>query len=416
MGAEGGQARGAPERALQHVGAAQPGPGDGEAAHHVDQPLVAPGIDRHQRHVDPARLAPGTGLDREARGRQQGGGALHRLVRHRRRGTAGGRHLGTLGGDPVAGGLHVGRVGLVAQVVATRAHRGHRRRAHAHERVEHQVAPPGVELDEALRQLDREGGGMPHPGGALGRQLPHVQRGLHELVGRGGRLVRQPRGRPRGAVDGPVEPPLGRHHHPLGQVAQHRVGGAAERPPGAVAPRAPGLAPHHLAPQQQAQPVLEDADHVGRQRPVRLAPQVGDVDRDAAPRLQLGHALGEDVGQQVEVLVVRRGDALPPQLLLVLLAGEIGRRGDDQRHRVGLHPVHRAGVAQVDLVDHAGRPDVVVGGQHGRGEAPVERRSVVVLAPGHAEGGRRRRSPSPVACGHSQPSRCCHAGHTRDGV
>src|SRR5918997_1838218 len=90
-------------------------------------------------------------------------------------------------------------------------------------------------------------------------------------------------------------------------VMSRRTGFAAPRND----PHAPGAAgalallPDELAPEQQAEPVLEDADDVGREAAVRLAPEVGDVDGDAAARLERPHALGEHVLQQLEVLEVR---------------------------------------------------------------------------------------------------------------
>ena len=76
--------------------------------------------------------------------------------------------------------------------------------------------------------------------------------------------------------------------------------------------------------------MLEDADHVGRQAAVRLAAEVGDVDGDSSAGLERAHALGEHVGQHLEVFEVRGGDALALELLFVLLAGEVRRRGDDE--------------------------------------------------------------------------------------
>ena len=162
------------------------------------------------------------------------------------------------------------------------------------------------------------------------------------------------------ARHGAVEPALAGDQDPLGEVAQHRVGRLLERAPRAVAAGAAGLAPHDLAPQQQAEAILQDADDVGRQGAVRLAPEVGDVDGDAAAGLELGHALGEDVFQHAQVVDVGGRDVPLAQLGFVGLAGEVGRGGDDQRDRRRSHAVHRAGVADVDLVDHPGRLDDVV--------------------------------------------------------
>ena len=64
-----------------------------------------------------------------------------------------------------------------------------------------------------------------------------------------------------------------------------------------------------------------------------LRPEVRDVHRDAPARFELARAFGEHVAQQVEVLEVRRRDALAFELLFVLLAREVRRRRDDQRDR-----------------------------------------------------------------------------------
>ena len=185
---------------------------------------------------------------------------------------------------------------------------------------------------------------------------------------------------------------------PLGDVAEGGVGGLGERTPRAAAAGALALLPDDLAPEQQAQAVLEDGGDVGREAAVRLAAEVGDVDRDAAAGFERAGALGEHVLEQLEVLAVRAGDAVGRQLLLVLLAGEVGRRRDDEGHRPGGHGGHVAGVAQLDRIadrriDLGGREDRVVLGDLGRLEAGVEGRRVVVLPPAHAEVRRRGRLP-----------------------
>src|SRR3546814_7111320 len=80
----------------------------------------------------------------------------------------------------------------------------------------------GVEVDQALGQLDGERRRVPDPRGALGCQLPHVEGGVHELVGRGGGLGGQPPSGAHRRLDGTVEAALAGDHHPLGEVAQHR--------------------------------------------------------------------------------------------------------------------------------------------------------------------------------------------------
>ncbi len=132
---------------------------------------------------------------------------------------------------------------------------------------------------------------------------------------------------------GPLEATLRGDDHALGHVAQHRVRGLAERPPRARARRRCRLLPDHLAPQQQPEIVLEDGDHVGAERPIRLAAEVRDVHRDPAAGLEHPSALGEHVAQHLQVVEVGGGDALA-DLELVVLADEVGRRGDHEGDRV----------------------------------------------------------------------------------
>ena len=133
------------------------------------------------------------------------------------------------------------------------------------------------------------------------------------------------------------------------------LAGLRNEPQAQLPAGAPGLEPHDLAPQQQAEPVLQDADDVGRQRPVGLAAQVGDVDGDAAAGLELARRTRRTRPRAARGTRCTTPGCPRPELLLVLLAGEVGRRGDHERHRRRLHAVHRAGVAQVDLVDDARR-------------------------------------------------------------
>ena len=88
---------------------------------------------------------------------------------------------------------------------------------------------------------------------------------------------------------------------------------------------ADALPPHDLTPQEEAEVVLQDPDDVGRQAAVGLATEVRDVDRDATTGFQRALALGEDVGEQLEVLDVGARDAVAVELLFVLLAGEVRR-------------------------------------------------------------------------------------------
>ena len=160
---------------------------------------------------------------------------------------------------------------------------------------------------------------------ALRLDVPHVERGRHELVGVDRVLRRQAAPLAIGAAQRAVEAALARDDDALGRVAQHRIRRAAERSPRAAAGRAFALAPHDLAAQQEAELVLEDADDVGGEAAVGLAAEVGDVHRDAPARLELARALGEHVGEQLEVLDVRARHAVALELLFVLLAREVRR-------------------------------------------------------------------------------------------
>ncbi len=109
-------------------------------------------------------------------------------------------------------------------------------------------------------------------------------------------------------------------------VTSRRTGLAAERKePQAHEPLAPSPFCHTISPRgKQVQVVLEDGHDVGGQAAVGLAPEVGHVDGDAAARLEHALALGEDVAQQGQVLDVGPRHPLAVELLLVLLAGEVG--------------------------------------------------------------------------------------------
>jgi hypothetical protein len=294
-----------------------------------------------------------------------------------------------------AGLSHVGGVDVVPGKVAAGPDRCHRGRPRTHEGVEHEVAVVGVEVDEPSRQGDGERRGVADARGRLGWDLPDVGGGLHELVA--------PEGGRRGQVfpvtltggEGAVEPALAGNDDPLGQVTQDGVGGPLERAPRAGTGRATGLVPDHLAAQQEPELVLEDADDVRGQRPVRPPADIGHVDRDPSTRLQLAHALGEHVLEHLQVLEVGGRDVTLPDRLLVLLAGEVGGRRHHQGHRGIRDFLHLAGVADEELVDCLVRVHGLVRAELGGPEARREGAGVVVLPAGHAEArclGRFRRS------------------------
>ncbi len=301
------------------------------------------------------------------------------------------------------GGADVALVDVEAYVVTIRADRRHCGAACTHERVEHEVAPIGVQLDESLRQLDGERRGVTHPSSALRVDLPDVGRPVHVVVAVDGVLEGQAFGLALGAGAGAVESALRGHDHALGEIAQHRVGRVLERSPGAVPRCALALAPDDLAAQEQPEVVLQDADHVGRQRAVRLAAEVGNVDGDATAWLELVDTYGEHLAKHLEVLAVRRRDVIVLEIFFVRLAREVGRRRDDQRDRAVLDAlaavVHPPRVEVPDLVADAERVHGVVGRQLRCAEALVEGGGVVALAATDPEVGRRRGTTPGLAHG-----------------
>ena len=166
---------------------------------------------------------------------------------------------------------------------------------------------------------------MAHTDGALGRDVPHIERQRHEVVGPDAALVGEALATALLGAACPPEAALAGHDDALGHVAQHGIGGRPEGAPGARAAGPFTFLPDDLAAGQQVQVVLEDGHDVGGQAAVRLAAEVGHVDRDAAARLEHPLALGEDVAQQRQVLHVGARHTLAVELLLVLLAGEVGR-------------------------------------------------------------------------------------------
>ena len=315
---------------------------------------------------------------------------------------------------PTLGDLDVVGVGVEADIVATRSHGGDRGAARAHERVEHQVAPVRVELDQAARQLDRERRRVPDSCRALGADLPQVGGRLHELVARdrGGR--RQAGLGPLRRCERTIEATLAGDDDPLGDVAQDRVGRTLERAPGTRAARRAALPPHDLAPQQQAE-VLEDLGDVAREGAVRPAAEVRHVHGDATTRLEHPLALGEHVVEQLEVLEVVGRHAVDAELLFVGLAGEVRRRRDDQRDRVRRDLGHVACVVGVDDVEVRRRRDGRVGRDLWCHEAVVERGGVMALSSAGTEVGRRRRGAG-AAGGRRGTARGAHASPPASGA
>src|ERR1700738_3932004 len=151
-------------------------------------------------------------------------------------------------------------------------------------------------------------------------------------------------------ANGPVESPFASDDNPLRDISEDRVPGTLERPPGARTPCGATLPPHDLTSEQQPAP-LEDLDDISCQRAVRPAPQVGDVDGDPAPRFDHSLAFAEHVAQEAQILEVGCRDAVAAEALLVILAGEIWRRGDNKGDRIGFDRVHVACIVAMDYVD-----------------------------------------------------------------
>ena len=157
---------------------------------------------------------------------------------------------------------------------------------------------------------------------------------------------------------------------------------------------------------------------VRRERPVRPAAEVGDVHGDATAGLERADALGEHLGEHLEVLQVGPGHVALPQRLLVLLAREVRGRGDHQGHGAVGHLAHGTGVPAEHVVQGplrlAGRSRLLRGGDVRSGEAGVELRRVVALPLGHAERrGGRGRGPATLPGGTGAVRCGGRAGHGR---
>ncbi len=83
--------------------------------------------------------------------------------------------------DPALGESGVVGIGLIPHVVPAALNGGHRGGPRPEKRVEHQIIGEGVKLDEPLRELDGEGGGVADPAGRLGEDVPNRDRCLEEL-------------------------------------------------------------------------------------------------------------------------------------------------------------------------------------------------------------------------------------------
>jgi hypothetical protein len=156
------------------------------------------------------------------------------------------------------------------------------------------------------------------------------------------------------------------------------------------------LDPDDFAPKEETEVILQDSDDIGRQGPVGLPAQVGDVDGDPATRLEHPLALGEDVAKHLQVVEIGRRHAVLTERLFVRLAGEVRRRRDDECDGV-VRKLDLPGVgAYQGLAQLEWRPDVIVGGQL-RGAKPcVEVAGIVTLSAADTKptGRRHRVDPS----------------------
>ena len=162
------------------------------------------------------------------------------------------------------------------------------------------------------------GAGCPTCVARSGGELPHVGGRLHELVAR----QRRSHGRPRclrslGASSARSNRPLLATITRSLRSRSTGLPGSLERAPRARPRAAAALHPDDLAAEQESESILEDRDDIGRERAVRLAPEVRDVDREPPAGLERAHAFGEHVLEPLEILeVAARARALlraPPR-------------------------------------------------------------------------------------------------------
>src|SRR2546423_593206 len=118
-------------------------------------------------------------------------------------------------------------------------------------------------------------------------------------------------------TDSPIKALLTCDDDALSNVSEDRIAGALERSPRARAARRLALPPDDLAAHQQSE-VLQNLSYIPRKRPVRATAEVRHVDSNSTSRFENALALGEDIGEQLEVLDVRSRHTVLAQLLLIL--------------------------------------------------------------------------------------------------
>ncbi len=216
---------------------------------------------------------------------------------------------------------------------------GDGRGARAHERIEHEVAAVGVELDQSLWELDRERGRVADATGALGGDVPHVGRPGHEVFFGDRVLIRKITPVPFRLGQRPIEATLGRDHHPLGEVAEHRVRCALEASPRHSCPKRLRLCATRSRPGAATRGLPRGC---GSRRPASdrygLRPRLAMLTAMRPPGSSFSRALGEHVAEHREVVDVGGRDVAFAQGLLVLLAREVravrSRRGPRSSVRV----------------------------------------------------------------------------------
>src|SRR5690242_14286274 len=204
----------------------------------------------------------------------------------------------------------IAAVDVVADVVPAEIPGGHAGGAGAGEGIEDEVAFEAEEIDEAFRELDREGGWMSGLPGRFGGNLPDREGVAHELLLRDGAL----------SATRPLELSLRIDQDVFVNVAQRRVVRRTERTPRARAVRPARLFPDDLAALEKAEPVHEARD-VRRERDVRAAADVGKIDAGAPARLEDAVRLPKDAPEKLQVILERK--------VVVVLLPDVVRRGGD---------------------------------------------------------------------------------------
>jgi len=177
----------------------------------------------------------------------------------------------------------IGGVEVVTDALASCAPRRHHRRARAEEWIQHQVTGEGVELNQPLGQLDGKGCRMLHPVGSLWG-MSHTSSVSAMKCRRPECCFREatlPRDVPWGSWPDQSVPywprsPVRSYHAAQGWWVSGTI-------PRHMITRSLTLLPDDLASGQQPEVVLQNGHDIGRQAPIRLASEIGHVDRNPTP-------------------------------------------------------------------------------------------------------------------------------------